>query len=266
MVDIHHHLLWGVDDGSKDLETSVEMARLAAADGITHIVCTPHANSTYLYQPEVNRAKLAELAARLEAEQIPITLGLGSDFHITYENVQEAKGDAKKFSINGLGYLMVELPDFGLPNGLTEIFYELQVAGMTPVLTHPERNPTLLANYSRMLKWLRGGLLVQVTADSVTGHMGKKAEKMAWELLEKRWVHFLASDAHSTTGRPPRMRAAADLVAQKYGSEYAESLVTKNPMAAFQGKRFNPVEDPVGLYEDAYPVKKTGFFQRIFGR
>ncbi|SNS85591.1 protein-tyrosine phosphatase [Granulicella rosea] len=263
MVDIHHHLLWGLDDGAKDFETSVKMARLAADDGITHVVCTPHANSNYTFNPELNRAKLEELKARLEAEQIPLTLGLGSDFHVNYENIEEARADKTKFSINGLGYLMVELPDFGLPKGLTDIFYDLRVAGMTPVLTHPERNPTLVANNDRMLEWMRGGLLVQVTADSVTGQMGKKAEKMAWTLLEKRWVHFIASDAHGLTGRPPRMRAAANLVAKKYGAQYAESLVTTNPMAAFHGKSFRPVEEPLGLEEE---TKRPGIFQRLFGR
>ena len=208
MVDIHHHLLPGLDDGSKSFEVSVEMARLAAADGITHIVCTPHANGNYAFDPVVNAAKADELRKLLAAEHIGITLGRGCDFHLSYDNVRAAQADPARFSINGKGYLLVEVPDYGLPPGLTETFYELQLVGLTPILTHPERNPTLLSEPSRMADWLRGGVLIQVTADSLTGHKGKPAQRMAHDLLEKRWVHFLATDAHNTTSRPPRMHEA----------------------------------------------------------
>jgi len=143
MIDIHHHLLYGLDDGADSLATSVEMARLAAAEGITHVVCTPHANSYYDFDKSVNAAKAEELRARLAEEKIPLTLGLGCDFHLSYDNVKLALADPSRFSINGLGYLLVEVPDYGLPPGLTETFFELRLAGLTPVLTHPERNATL---------------------------------------------------------------------------------------------------------------------------
>jgi len=141
MIDIHHHLLPGLDDGSDSMETSVEMARLAVAEGITHVVCTPHANSYHDFDSSVNAAKVDELRARLEEENIPLTLGLGCDFHLSYDNVKLAKEDPARFSINGLGYLLVEVPDYGLPPGLAETFFELRLAGLTPILTHPERNP-----------------------------------------------------------------------------------------------------------------------------
>jgi protein-tyrosine phosphatase len=162
MVDIHHHLLFGLDDGSDSLETSVAMARLAVGDGITHVVCTPHANSTYEFDPFVNQQKTAALRDRLAAEKIPLTLGSGCDFHLSFDNVAEAKRDPKRFSINGLGYLLIEIPDYGLPPGLNETFYELNLAGLTPILTHPERNPTLQQEPQRMAEWLRAGMLVQV--------------------------------------------------------------------------------------------------------
>jgi protein-tyrosine phosphatase len=107
MVDIHHHLLWGVDDGAKDFETSVAMARASAADGVTAIVCTPHANGQYQYDRAVNETKVQELQARLDQEGVALNVGLGCDFHISYDNVQEAKNDPARFSVNGLGYLMV---------------------------------------------------------------------------------------------------------------------------------------------------------------
>jgi len=250
MVDIHHHLLPGLDDGSSSMENSVEMARMAAAEGITHIVCTPHANGQFAYNPVLNAARTHELAARLADQGIPITLGRGCDFHLSFDNVRQAQADPARFSINGLGYLLVEVPDYGLPPGLTETFYALQLAGLTPILTHPERNPTLLAEPERMAEWMRGGVLVQVTADSLTGHKGKPAQRMALELLEKRWVHFLATDAHNLTSRPPRIRDAHNLVAERFGASYAHALCVINPLAVFLGKQFEVEEEPRGLFDE----------------
>jgi protein-tyrosine phosphatase len=260
MVDIHHHLLWGVDDGAKDFETSVAMAKASAADGVTHVVCTPHANGQYEYQPEINQAKVQELQAKLDEDRVPIRIGRGCDFHLSYDNVRDAKAEPAKFSVNGLGYLMVEIPDFGVPPGLTETFYELQLAGLTPVLTHPERNPTLQADHRRLAEWMRGGVLVQVTGDSVTGKMGKNAERMAHQLLARRWVHFLATDAHNVSTRPPRLSEARKLVAKKYGEAYAESLTSANPRAVFEGKQFEPAEEPRDLYEE---VKTPPWWKRL---
>jgi protein-tyrosine phosphatase len=260
MVDIHHHLLWGLDDGPKDIETSVAMAKASAAGGVTHIVCTPHSNGQFVYRPEVNAEKLAELQARLAADGVAITIGMGCDFHLSYDNIQEAKDHPERFSINGLGYLMVELPDYGIPAILNETFYELQLVGLTPILTHPERNPTLQGDQTRLAEWMRGGMLVQITGDSVTGKFGKTAEKMAHQLLEKRWVHFIATDAHNIDRRPPRLSEARDLVARRYGVEYAETLVTTNPTAVFNGKPFQPLEEPTGLYEE---FKEKSWFGRM---
>ena len=264
MVDIHHHLLPGLDDGSKSLDMSVDMARLASDEGITHIVCTPHANGQFNFDPAVNAARIQELRAALEAATIPITLGLGCDFHLNYDNIRAAIAEPSRYSVNGLTYLLVEIPDYGLPPGLTETFYELQLAGLTPILTHPERNPTLLADPMRLLDWLRGGVLIQVTADSLTGHKGKPAQRMALDLIQRRWVHFLATDAHNITSRPPRLRAAYDLVASKFSPGYAHSLCVTNPLAVFQGKPLELVETPRGLYEDE--DKAPGLWERLTAR
>ncbi len=264
MIDIHHHLLFGLDDGSPDLDTSVAMARLAVADGITHVVCTPHANSEYDFDPAVNAERLELLRARLAAEQVPLTLGLGADFHLSYDNIQAARQNPARYSINGLGYLLVELPDYGLPKGLTDTFYELQLAKSTPILTHPERNATLQVDLSRMANWLRGGLLVQVTADSVLGKMGKKAEQVAHTLLSRRWVHFLATDAHSTRSRPPRMAAAREIVAKKYGQAYADLLCVENPRAVFEGRGLPEQPEPTDLYESMEP--KSSWWSRLLSR
>jgi protein-tyrosine phosphatase len=263
MIDIHHHLLWGLDDGASSVDISVEMARIAAADGITHVVCSPHANGQYAYEPRVIAAKIRDLQWLLDKERIALKLGQGCDFHMSYENILEAKLDPSRYSINGHGYLLVEVPDYGLPRGLTEIFYQLQLAGLTPILTHPERNPTLQADQQRIVEWLKRGVLVQVTAGSVMGRMGKNAERMAHQLLANRWVHFLATDAHNITSRPPKMHEAFDLVAKKYGHEYARLLCVSNPLAAFTGKPMPPQPEPLNLYED---VKEKSWWQRLMGQ
>ena len=260
MIDIHHHLLPGLDDGSTDLDTSVAMARMAFEEGITHVICTPHANGVYPYSPEINQRKLDELRLRLAEEGVALTLGTGCDFHLSFSNIADAKANPTRYSINGLNYLLVEPPDFGIPPAIGEAFYELQLVGLTPILTHPERNPTLQAEPNRLAEWLRAGVLIQVTADSLTGHKGRKAERMAHELLDRRWVHFLATDAHNTSSRPPRMRQAYELVASKCGTGYAESLCVTNPLAVFEGRSFEVQEEPRGLYEEP---KQPGLFSRL---
>lgn len=245
------------------MEMSLEMARIAVADGITHVVCTPHANAHYEYEPRVIEGKIADLSRLLEREGVNLKLGRGSDFHLTYDNVQAAKQDPARYSVNGLGYLLVEIPDYGLPQGLTETFYQLQLAGLTPILTHPERNPTLQANPAKMADWLRGGLLVQVTAGSVLGHMGKTAKRMAHALLRDRWVHFLATDAHNTTSRPPKMRAAFEEIADRYDPEYAHMLCVSNPLSVFQGKQLAMQTEPLRLYDDLEP---KSWWQRLVGK
>jgi protein-tyrosine phosphatase len=263
MIDIHHHLLWDQDDGSTSIELSIEMARMAAEDGITHIACTPHANSYYEYLPGPIDAKIAELQSLLNQQKIPITLGRGCDFHTSYDNIQQAHDDPRRFSINGGSYILVELPDHALPPTLNEVFYQMQIDGLTPILTHPERNLTLQKDISRMLEWMRSGLLVQVTAGSVVGRMGKTAERIAHHLLSRNLVHFLATDAHNISSRPPKLREAMELVARKYSPDYAHLLCVSNPLAAFMDKPMPPQPEPVDLYEE---TENKSWWQRLTRR
>jgi protein-tyrosine phosphatase len=250
VVDLHHHLLPRLDDGSPNLETSIAMARIAAADGITHIVATPHANNIYDFDPERIARRLTELRAALAAENIPITLASGCDFHMSYDNLQDAIAHPRKYTVNHGEYLLTELPDHGLSPHLDEAFYELGLGGMKPILTHPERNPTLQRDPKRLTDWMRIGLLTQITAGSVTGLMGKAAERMAHKLLANRWVHFIATDAHNTEKRAPRMKAAHDIIAQKYGVEYAHRLCFENPFAVYENRPLPEQDEPLHLYRN----------------
>jgi protein-tyrosine phosphatase len=263
MIDIHHHLLFGLDDGSPDLETSVAMVEAAAEDGITHIVCTPHANARYQFQPEVNQEKLEELRTRIEGK---ITLCLGCDFHLSYDNVEDALKNRTKYTINQKQYLLVEFDDLMIPQGMTDVFYELSVADQRPIITHPERNLVIQKHPERMKDWLREGALVQVTASSLTGRFGRTAQSLAYQFLDKKWVHFLATDAHNTQSRPPKLSESYALVAKRYGKETAERLCITNPRAVFEGKDLGSQPEALDIEaeEDQPQKRKKGLFGRLF--
>ena len=261
MIDIHHHLIFGLDDGAPDIETSLAMVALAQADGITHIVCTPHANGYHAYLPEENAARLAQIQERSGSA---ITFAIGCDFHLSYENIEDAMRHRARYTINQKNYLLVEFPDFGIPQSISQTFYEMMIAGITPILTHPERNQTLAAQPQRMAEWLRIGCLVQVTAGSLTGKFGKTAQRVAEQLLRDRWVHFLATDAHNTTSRPPQMRDAYNWVKRAHGEECAERLCVTNPRAAFYGEALPQQPEPVGIFEEEAP--RRSLLSRLFSR
>jgi protein-tyrosine phosphatase len=238
---------------------------MASADGITHIAATPHSSANWNFDPEIIASRLTSLRESLVNESIPLTLASGCDFHLSYENVQDALAHPRKYTINATEYLLVELPDFGLSPNLTETFYELRLAGMVPILTHPERNPTLQRDLSRLADWVRNGMLVQITTSSVLGRMGKTAQRVSHQLLANRWVHFLATDAHNLESRPPRMREARDVVAKKYGSSYAELLSLHNPLAVFEGRILPEQPTPLHLFDDEESIG-IPWWERLFGR
>ena len=270
MIDIHHHLLPGLDDGARNLDMSLAMVEMAIADGITHIACTPHASHSYYFDPEHNATLFAELQDAVNkrfGEQI--TLGLGCDFHLMFDNIEDAQRHPTRYTINGHNYLLVEFPDSSISPNTPQTFYQLSLSGMTPIITHPERNPILARQPERMAEWLKAGALIQITAGSLSGRFGQAAEQAAFWLLDHQWVHFLATDAHNTQSRPPQLRPAFDRVAQQYDLATAERLCIANPRAAFYGEALGPqpaIAEPHTVDSRRRPAAKSSFFGRIFGR
>ena len=233
MFDIHCHILPEVDDGPKSWDIAVEMCRMAVADGITHAVATPHANNRYSYDRNYLKDLLAQLQARVGTSP---QLTLGCDFHLSYENLERVLEQPHIYTIGETNYLLVELSNYGIPIQIADCFMRLGDRGLTPILTHPERNPILQQTPQRVLEWVEQGCLVQVTASALTGFWGERPDIVARWLLDRSAVHFLATDAHDHKRRVPILSQARDLAAQIAGSEYAQALVESNPAAVVGGQ------------------------------
>jgi len=246
MVDIHCHLLPGIDDGADTFEEAVEMAEMAIEDGITHVVGTPHANEQFRFDPDLVRRRRDELQEKIGGR---LTLATGCDFHLNYENLQDLPANKTKYTINQKNYLLIELNDFSIPPNMEETLHHLQLLGISPILTHPERNPLIQRHPERLGRWLHLGVYVQITAMSMLGRFGSKAQKLTEEWLDREMVHFFASDAHSIERRPLCLSEAYQAVAARRGEPRAQALFRENPLAAFEGRPLpyepqQPVVDP----------------------
>lgn len=241
MVDIHCHILPSLDDGSDSLETSLKMAEMAIADGVTHVVATPHANSEYEFSPEAIRERRNEIQAQLGDRLNIVT---GCDFHLNFENVKALRADPKSFTVNQGDYLLVEFADFAIPASMDQTLHELQLLGLHPIVTHPERNPLIRSQWDRLWGWLRQGCFVQVTAQSITGGFGRRAQQAAELLLDANAVHFVASDAHNLTTRPLRLKPVYDALAENRSEKLARALLEENPRAAVRNQPLPYLPEP----------------------
>jgi len=236
MIDIHSHILPGLDDGSQSWKESIVMLRIAAQNGTTDIVATPHANLDYPFNPDEVGDKIGELKKRVGNEP---RIHRGCDFHLSFDNIQDAVENPGKYTINHKNYLLVEFSDLLIFNNTGDIFDHLIQAGMTPIITHPERNYLLHQRISDLENWAAKGVLMQITALSYLGRFGRSAKRFGETLLEKGLVHFIASDAHDPEDRTPDMADAYGYISDRYGEHWAERLFTNNPGCTLTGE---PIE------------------------
>lgn len=258
MVDIHCHILPGLDDGADSLETSLQMAEMAIADGVTHVIATPHANNEYKFIPEIVRARKEELQSRV-GERLQILTGC--DFHWSFENLAALRADPKRFSLNDTAYFLLEFDSFAIPSSVEHTLHELQLLGLRPIITHPERNALIRTQWERFGGWLRQGCLVQITAQSLTGGFGRRAQAASEFLLDANAVHFIASDAHNVTSRPLRLRPVFDLLAKQKGEDLARALLVENPRAVLEGRSLPYLPEPRDWENtNAGPIRRKKLF------
>lgn len=210
---------------------SVAMCRMAAEDGITHQVATPHANDRWHYDREYLSGLLARLQGLIGATP---KLSLGCDFHLSIDNLQDALVNPTRYAIEGSRYMLVELSNYSVPMQTTDSYLKLGDCGITPVITHPERNPILRESPQRVVEWAEQGCVIQVTGSSFTGFWGERVRRCAQWLLEHQAVHVLATDAHDTEKRIPVLSTARDAAAEICGEDIAEALVEANPRAIIE--------------------------------
>jgi protein-tyrosine phosphatase len=242
VIDIHCHILPEVDDGPKTWDVSQDMCRLALADGIEHIVATPHANSRYHYDRPYLTSLLGNLRQLVGPKPV---LSLGCDFHLSYENLEDALKRPEYYAIEGTRYMLVELSNYSVPEQTEDCFRQLGDSGLTPIITHPERNPILQGTPQRVLDWAEQGCVIQVTASALTGAWGERTQRSARWLLEREAVHVLATDAHDTKRRVPILSAGQDAAADICGPVIAEKLTDDNPRSIVEGRPVPYLPKPV---------------------
>jgi protein-tyrosine phosphatase len=257
MVDIHSHILPGIDDGARTVEDSRQMVQMAYEAGTTVLVASPHADSQYRYDADLVDRLLAEAQA---AAPDGIRLVRACDFHLMYDNVEDAMRHPTRYTIGGKCYLLMELSDITIFPNTSELWSRLEEAGMRIILTHPERNPLLRQRPELIEEWVSQGRYMQITAASLLGLFGPKARLFARHLLDHGLAHFVASDAHDVRARQPRLDQAYEWLAKYYSPELAELLCVEHPMAAVEGRTLD-----LQRFPPRAEVKKTSWLGRIFG-
>jgi protein-tyrosine phosphatase len=212
LIDLHCHLLPGVDDGAQDLSVSLAMARQAVDQGITHVACTPHIlpGVYHNHGPDI-RAATKQLQEVLNCEGIPLQLVTGADVHMAPNFVAELRS-GELLTLADSRYVLVEPPHHVAPPKLEDFFFTLVTAGYVPILTHPERLSWVRSGYGTIKKLVQTGAWIQVTAGSLTGAFGRDALYWGVRLLDEGCVHLIASDAHDAERRPPDLALGRESV------------------------------------------------------
>jgi len=238
LIDLHCHILPGLDDGSGSAEESLTMARMAIEDGIRTIVATPHTlDGVYNVTPVEITGGVASFRELLASRDLDLRVCEGADVHLSPGIADKIKTGAVPTLNNTGKYFLMELPAQTIPAGAKEEIFSLKIQGITPVVTHPERHPAILQDMNLLYDFIAMGALSQITAMSLTGEFGEDVQRCAQELLKHRLVHVIASDAHSPGSRPPLLSRAVNEAEELTGSEsFALSLVKGIPAKILAGE------------------------------
>lgn len=231
MIDIHTHILPGVDDGSPRTAESLEMLRLAAASGVETIIATPHSNLPGVYanyNGEWLQASFDRLIRRAEEEEIPVRILRGMEVYAT-EDLPELLEAGRVLTLNDSRYVLMEFDFHEQANWCTRMLESVLEAGYTPIVAHPERYYAVWQEPWCVYPWLEMGAHVQLTRGSILGKFGREAKRAADYLLQHNLVACIASDAHGSRNRIPEMDDILRYITAKYSPEYADMLLTENP-------------------------------------
>ncbi|HPT83148.1 MAG TPA: capsule biosynthesis protein CapC [Limnochordia bacterium] len=250
MIDLHTHILPGVDDGAADLETAVAMARSAAERGVEVICATPHYYGGLTWQAV--QKQVESLRRQLAQAQIPVEVVAGAELMLDTDLLKLGSDEIPTYGGNSR-FCLLEFPMYELPMYLEQVLFSLQTKGITPIIAHPERYREVMADPNVVLAWLEQGCLIQVNTGSILGRFGSAAAATAEILLEHDLAQFVASDAHSLKRRPPDLPEAYAVLVQLVGAERAGELVEHNPRGVIAGN-FTPKRAPRPF------VKKRRFF------
>ena len=243
MIDIHSHILPGVDDGAQTPDESSAMLALAAGAGTRAMVATPHADLRYRFRPEHCRDLLQRLRGRHPDGP---SLYLGCELHLTTENISRAIEAPGSYALNGCDCVLLELPDRIMPDLAAPAIGALIDSGLRVIVAHPERNLYIQHRLSYSDRLMELGCYLQLTARSLSGGFGPAAVSAGNYILRRRLAHFIASDAHGATYRRPALDAAFDTIAKSYGDSAARLLFTENPAAAIGGAPIRPMPPASG--------------------
>jgi len=245
MIDIHAHVLPGLDDGPANMGEALDLARAAHADGIDRIVATPHMlDGVYDAARADVFAGVARLNDALGEHGIPLLVLAGADIHVETE-IPQLLRDSQLVTVADRGkHLLLELPSDVVPGKLDQLLFAVQLQGVHPVISHPERNRVIQEDSATLIPLVEAGCLTQVTAASLVGDFGRQVQDCARGLFEYRMAHFVATDMHDTRHRAPRLSAAAAELTELIGDEEAKEVLEENPEALLHGRHIQ-APDPV---------------------
>lgn len=235
MIDLHCHILPAIDDGPRNWEESLAMARMAVEDGIRVIVASPHLfrkkriDLNAINDKEVVYERVRQFQEKLDAEQIPLQILPGCDCPLSLEALELLEADRVMTINDRRRYLLLEMPELSIPPATPDICFQLMAKGITPIITHPERHMVFLHKPEKLLRFLDLGCLVQMTAGSLTGTFGRRVAKVSQAMVKSGYIQLLATDAHSTGGRPPVLSKALAYLSRLIGKEAALAMVTAIP-------------------------------------
>ncbi|WP_047983566.1 tyrosine-protein phosphatase [Ornithinibacillus californiensis] len=218
MIDIHSHILPGIDDGAKTMTDSLVMAQAAVKQGIHTIIATPHhQNGQYINEKQDIKLYVDQLNENLQEANIPLTVLVGQETRINGDMIEELQSGVIA-TLNNTKYVFVEFPSGEVPRYSEQMLFDIQVAGYTPIIVHPERNRQIAEHPSILFNFVQKGALTQVTAASLVGKFGKTIQKLSHQLVDHNLTHFIASDAHNTTTRGFVMQEAYQILKQEHGN------------------------------------------------